>query len=98
MPDYVVLYRFTNKGLESIKNSPDRLKAWKKMVSDAGARIKENYVLLGQYDIMEVIEAPNDETIAKLSLQLSALGNVHAESHRAFSETQYLDIVSKLNK
>lgn len=93
MADYVLLLNFTKQGMEKIKESPNRYKAWKKMAEQAGVKIKAHYVVLGQFDIVEIIEAPNDETVAKLSLQLGALGNVRAQTLRAFTEDQFVEMV-----
>lgn len=96
MAEYIMLFRFTEKGVGKIKDSPQRVKDAKKMFEAGGAKIKTFYALLGQYDTMVIAEAPNDETIARLSLQLSALGNVHTQSLRAFSEDEYSSIIGKI--
>lgn len=93
MADYVLLLNFTKQGLEKIKDSPTRYKAWQKMVEQAGAKIKAHYVVFGQYDAVEILEAPNDETVAKLSLQLGSLGNIRAQTLRAFTQDQFVEMV-----
>ena len=96
MSEYVLLIRFTHQGIEKIKESPNRLKTWKKMLEDVGAKLKAHYLVLGQYDMVHIIEAPDDETVARLSLQLGSLGNIRMETLRAFNENQYVDIISKV--
>lgn len=96
MPEYIMLFRLTQKGAENIKESPQRLKAAKKIFEEGGAKVKAIYAVLGKYDFVHIVEAADDETIARLSLQISSLGNVHTETWRAFSEDQYLSILNKL--
>jgi len=58
--------------------------------------LKSWYLTMGQYDIVGVIEAPDDETMAKVALALGALGNFRTETMRAFSEEEYRAIVAAL--
>lgn len=96
MTDYVLLIKFTTQGIQKIKESPARLENWKKMLADAGAKLKMNYIVLGKYDIVQIIEAPDDETMAMLSLQIGSLGAVQIQTLRAFSENEYLNILHKM--
>ena len=97
MAHYISLLRYTQKGIENIKQSPARVDAARKAFEAAGAKLKEFYLTLGQYDIVIVSEGPNDETAAKLSLALGALGNVRTETLRAFTEDEYRKIVTSLS-
>jgi uncharacterized protein with GYD domain len=96
MPTYISFVRFTQSGVEKIKDSPGRLEAARKAFEAAGARIKDFYLVMGQYDIVTVVEAPNDETMAKLALTLGARGTVRTETVRAFTEAEYRSIVAGL--
>jgi uncharacterized protein with GYD domain len=96
MPTYISFVRFTQSGVEKIKDSPSRLDAARKAFEAAGARIKDFYLVMGQYDIVTVVEAPNDETMAKLALTLGARGTVRTETVRAFTEAEYRSIVAGL--
>jgi len=96
MPTYITLINYTPKGIENVKESPNRLDAAKKVFKTMGAELKEFYLVMGRYDIIMVTEAPNDETVAKIALALGSLGNVRTESFRAFKENEYREIVSEL--
>ena len=96
MPTYITLVNYTQKGVENVKESPQRLDAAKNAFKGMGAELKEFYLVMGQYDIILVSEAPDDETIAKIALILGSLGNVRTESFRAFKEDEYREIVSAL--
>ena len=96
MPTYISLVNYTQKGIENVKESPQRLDAAKKAFKEMGAELKEFYLVMGRYDMILVSEAPNDETVAKAALALGSLGNVRTESFRAFKEDEYRKIVSTL--
>ena len=96
MPTYITLVNYTQKGIENVKESPQRLEAAKQAFQGMGAELKEFYLVMGRYDIILVTEAPNDETVAKIALALGSLGNVRTESFRAFKEDEYREIVSSL--
>ena len=96
MATYIILFRFTQQGIQNIKESPDRVDAAKKVFRDVGAGVKEFYSVMGQYDTVLIVEAPNDETIAKATLAIGSLGNVRTETLRAFTEDEYRKIVTSL--
>ena len=96
MPHYITLFRFTQKGIENIKQGASRIDAGKKAIEAAGGKLKAFYVTLGQYDGVLIAEYPNDEAAAKLSLTTSALGNVRGETLRAFTEDEYRKLIASL--
>jgi uncharacterized protein with GYD domain len=97
MASYVMLFHYTHQGLEHVKQSPDRVDALKKTFSRHGAKLKDFYALLGQYDSLFIVEAPNDETVAKLALYVAEQGNVRVETHRAFSEDEFRKLLSEID-
>lgn len=96
MATYIMLVRYTQQGIQNIKASPTRLDAAKKAFRAAGAELKEFYLVMGQYDIVVVAEAPDDETMAKVVLAIGSLGNVRTETLRAFTEDEYRKIIAAL--
>src|SRR3972149_11249097 len=96
MPTYVTLLRFTQKGAETIKEGPPSPDAAKGRFRAAGAELKAFYLTMGRYDAVAIIEAPNDETVAKLALATGAVGSVRTETLRAFPEEEYRKIVAAL--
>ncbi len=96
MASYVMLFHWTHQGLDHVKGVPDRVAAAKASFAKHGAKVKEFYMLMGQYDSMFIVEAPDDETIATAALAIGALGNVRTETHRAFSEADMKKIVAKV--
>ena len=96
MPTYISLINFTQKGAETIKDGPKRLEAAKQRFRDAGAELKAFYLVTGQYDAVSIVEAPNDEVVAKLALGTASLGFVRSQTCRAFAEDDYKTIVASL--
>jgi len=96
MPTYIILLNWTQQGIENIKGSPKRLDGAKKLFQAAGATLKEFYLVMGRYDMVAVAEAPDDETVAKLALQIGGGGAVRTETLRAFTEDEYRKIIGAL--
>ena len=94
MPTYITLIRWTEKGIENVKDSPSRLDAAKKAFQAAGAELKEFYLVQGRYDIVIVSEAPDDETVARLALAIGSKGAIRTETLRAFKEDEYRKIIA----
>ena len=94
MPTYIALVRWTNQGLQNVKQSPSRLDAGRKAFEAAGAKLKDFYIVMCQYDMMFVAEAPDDATLARAVLNLTSKGNVQTETLRAFTEDEYKKILS----
>jgi uncharacterized protein with GYD domain len=96
MPKYISLVKYTSKGIENIKESPNRLDAVKQLNESMGARVDAFYLTMGQYDIVMIVDAPNAATAAKIILKISSGGNVSTETLTAFSEEEYRNIISEL--
>lgn len=91
---YILLARWTNRGIETIKNSPARLKRSKELAHSMGAEIESFVLLMGQYDFGVRLRAPDDDTVAKFALAVSSEGNVRIETMRAFTEEEYREIIA----
>jgi len=96
MVTYVMLANFTDQGIRNAKDSPKRAEAFKQMAKTFGVIVKELLWTQGQYDIVTVMDAPDESSVMTLSLSLGALGNVRTESMRAFSATDMKEIVDKM--
>jgi uncharacterized protein with GYD domain len=90
MATFVVLAKWTDKTFASIKEAPTVAEEMKKFVAKMGAQIKGWYLLMGQYDEICILEAPNAETVAKIIIPLSAQYGVRTETLQAFSEAEAL--------
>jgi uncharacterized protein with GYD domain len=96
MATYISLLRYTQQGIEKIKDSPARLDAARKLFEHHGAKIKDFYLVCGQYDAIVITEALDETAVAKVSLALGSRGNVRTETFRAFTEEEFRKIVSVL--
>ena len=96
MPTYIILVRYTQQGMQNIKDSPARLDAAKKAFQAMGAQLKQWFLVMGQYDAVVVSEAPDDETIGKFLLATGSLGNVRTQTFRAFTEDEFRKLVASL--
>ena len=96
MPTYIVLASFTEQGIRNVKDSPKRSDAFKEMAKKSGATVKELFWTLGQYDIVTIVEAPDDETMTALGLSAGKLGNVRTQTLRAFTPTDMKSILDKV--
>jgi uncharacterized protein with GYD domain len=98
MATYIRLIRFSDQAMKDLKHLRDRVAAAKKAYRDAGAELKHVYLVMGQYDLVAVVEAPNDETLAKVALGQAALGAFRStETMRAFTEEEVAKIVAGLS-
>lgn len=96
MPGYIGLFKYTPHGLADIKSSPERIKQAKALAEKMGIRVVGVWVTMGQYDLVTVGDAPDDQTMGAYSLALSKLGNVVTQTMRAFSEDEFAQVVSRL--
>ena len=96
MPTYIALMKYTQQGVAKVKDSPARLDAGREAFKKLGVQIKYTYLTMGRYDLVCVIDAPDDETYARVVLQLGSQGNVQTETLKAFSEDQFRKIVGSI--
>ncbi len=96
MATYISLLRYTDQGIRNIKESASRLDAAKRAFQAAGGELKQFYLAMGEYDIVIVSEAPDDETVARITLTLGSLGNVRTQTMRVFPESEFRKIIGSL--
>ena len=96
MPTYITLVEYTQKGIENMKESPERLERAKEVTESFGGEYKRFYLTFGQYDAVYVAEYPDDESAAKAALTVAGAGAVSTETLKAFTEDEYRDIVADL--
>ena len=96
MAKYISLVKYKGKGIENIKESPDRLDAVKQLCESMGAKVEGFYLTMGRYDIIMIMDAPDLRTATKLILTITSKGNVSTETLPAFPEDEYRKIISEL--
>jgi uncharacterized protein with GYD domain len=96
MPIYINLVSWTDQGVRNIKEAPQRIDAFKKTVQAAGGKLTGFYSTMGKYDIVTIIDAPNDEAIANIVLSTESKGSVRTETLKASTEEQFRTMVAKM--
>jgi len=76
MPIYIMLSTLTSDGLETIKQNPDRIKEVGSELKAMGVNVKEQWAVLGDYDFVNIVEAPDNETVARASVEIGSRGSV----------------------
>jgi uncharacterized protein with GYD domain len=80
MPTYVMLTNLTADGIRTLKNNPGRVAEVNKEVEQIGAKVLAQYATLGQYDFITIVEAPDENTMAKVSVELGSRGTMTSQT------------------
>jgi uncharacterized protein with GYD domain len=97
MPTYLIQSQWTDQGIRSVKDSAKRLDLGKKKLKDMCGEIKAVYLTTGAFDMVAVVEVPNDATLAAYALWLGSQGNLRTRTVKAFTEDEYRRIIGELN-
>ena len=95
MPSYVSLINWTEQGIKNFRDTSKRAAAYEELVERHGGKVKDLYWTLGEYDLVAVTQAPDDETFTAIALQLGSMGNVRTTTLRAFDRTEITKIIQK---
>jgi len=90
MPIYVMLSTLTAEGVQTIKNNPSRIREVNKEIEQLGATVKAQWAVLGRFDFVNIVEAPDEATIARVSLELGSRGTAHYESLPAIAIDDFI--------
>jgi uncharacterized protein with GYD domain len=96
MANYILLASYSEQGLKGIKDTVKRTDQVRELAKKAGIAMKESYWTLGQYDVVAVFEAPDDEAMTAFALSIAKLGNVKTQTLRAFSAKEMTSILGKM--
>jgi len=96
MPTYILLGHYTEQGIQKVKDTVNRVDAVRALAKKVGATIKEAYWTLGQYDVVTIVEAPDEAAVTALGLSIGALGNVRTQTLRAFTAGEIGPILTKV--
>jgi uncharacterized protein with GYD domain len=97
MATYIMLSNFTDQGIHKVKDSTKRADDFKNAAKKVGATVKDVFWTLGQYDVVAIVEAPDDLSMTALGLGLGKLGNVRTQTLRAFSAADMKNILGKMS-
>ena len=90
MPTYIMLSSLTAEGVQTVKNNPQRIKEVNKEIEQIGAKVVAQWAVLGQFDFVNVVEAPDEKTMAKVSLELSSRGTATYQSLAAIPIDEFI--------
>ena len=96
MAKFITLTNYTPQGLDKIKESPNRLDAFKQLCESMGVTLEGFFLTMGRYDIVIIVDAPDLKTAAKVILATGSGGNVSTETLPAFTEEEYRQVISEL--
>jgi uncharacterized protein with GYD domain len=90
MPRYVMLTTLTDQGLQTLRSHPERLRAVNRDVEELGAKVLHQWACLGPFDFVNIIEAPDAATVARLSVTLGARGSAKLQSYELMDVDEFL--------
>ena len=95
MAIYIMMTNLTDEGRKTVKTNPQRIKEVNKEVEAMGVKILAQYAVLGQYDFINILEAPNHETVAKLATELGSRGTLQTTTLAAMHLDDFISSLKK---
>ena len=95
MPTYLMLSSLTEKGTQTLNSNPARLREVNRDVEELGAKVLHQWATLGEWDFINIVEAPNSATIAKVSVALGARGSTRIQTLEALSIDEFVSAISQ---
>ena len=93
MATYIMLSNLTDEGRKTLKERPERLHAVNKEVESMGARVTGQFATMGGYDFVNIIEAPTNEVMAKITVELGSRGTIKITTLPAMSVTEFVEML-----
>ena len=93
MPVYIMLSSLTAQGVQTLKSNPDRLREVNKDVEELGAKVLHQWATLGEFDFVNVVEAPDEQTMARVSLELGSRGTAKYETLSAIPIDDFISAI-----
>jgi uncharacterized protein with GYD domain len=90
LPTFVLLSTLTPEGVQTIKNNPQRIREVNKEIEQLGATVKAQWAVLGRFDFVNVVEAPDETTMARVSLELGSRGTARYETLSAIPVEDFI--------
>ena len=90
MATYIMLSNLTDEGAKTIKERPGRIKEVNQEIEALGVKVKEQYAVLGLYDFINIVEAPDNETVARVSIELGSRGSVKIQTLAAIPIDEFI--------
>ena len=94
MPIYILLSRLSQQGVQTIQSNPARLQEVNRDVEELGAKVLQQWGMIGAYDFLNIVEAPNAATVAKISVALGARGSAKLQTFELIEIDDMLEQLS----
>jgi uncharacterized protein with GYD domain len=94
VPIYIMLSTLTTQGVQTLKSNPERLRQVNQDVEELGCRVLHQWATLGEFDFINVVEAPDEKTIARVSVALAARGSTHVRTLPALDVDDFLNSIT----
>jgi uncharacterized protein with GYD domain len=91
MPIYIMFSKLTEEGRRTVKKNPERIKEVDKEIERMGAKVLAQYAVLGKYDFINILEAPNNEAIARVSIELGSRGTIQIVTMPAIPVFEFIE-------
>ena len=91
MSTFILLSEVTDEGAATIKERPERIKEVNEEIEKLGAEVKEQFAVLGPYDFVNIVEAPDEETISRVSVELGSRGTIKIQTLTAIPIDDFVD-------
>ena len=95
LPIYILLSKLTSEGRKTIKERPERIKEVNKEIEVFGAKVLQQYSVLGSYDFVNIVEAPNNEAVTRVSIELGSRGTVQISSMPATPIDDFISMIKQ---
>lgn len=97
MQTYLIMGKFTEKGIANIKQTTERADKFKEIAAKLGIHVQQIYWLIGDFDVVNIVEAPDDQAVEALLVRVGAWGNVRTTTFRAFDKKEMDAIIARMD-
>lgn len=95
MPIYILMSTLTDEGWKTVKDKPERIEEVNRELEKYGVKVLYQYATLGPYDFVNIVDAPDNKTIAKISIELGSRGTIQIKSMPAIPIDEFITAVKK---
>ena len=95
MPIFIMMTTLTDEGRKTLKSNPQRIKEVNKEVEGMGVKIMAQYAVLGQYDFLNILDAPDNESVVKVAMELGARGTLQTTTMAAMELDDFINSIKK---
>jgi uncharacterized protein with GYD domain len=94
VPTYIMLSKLSEQGLQTLRANPERIREVNKDVEELGARVLHQWFMLGPFDFVNIVEAPDAKAVAQVSIAISARGSTQLQTYEAIDVDELLSLLS----